>query len=293
MKTLPVLSSSRGPRGTDARQPRLAGALASGFTLVELLVVIAIIAILLSMVLPGLESAKQRAWTTRCMSNLRQLTIAWQLYTGDNHEATPPNNPGHMDHLQHWVLGWYETANFTPDNTNTLYLKSSHLAPYLGSLGVWRCPGDRSTTRVPDSGAVFPRVRSVSINNWLGTDYIWNRENGGDAFKSIRKTTDMVRPSPAETYVFLDEREDSINDGYFVVTMNETGGDCRVVDFPGSYHRRGANFIFADGHAEAKRWRDHRTSPALVKGVDLQLNVASPNNPDVLWLQTHATGRAR
>ncbi len=261
-----------------------------GFTLVELLVVIAIIAILLALLLPTLDGAKQYAMTTRCMSNLRQMGTSWQLYSSDHQELVPPNNPGQMDSFDHWVNGWFDAENFTTDNTNLVLLRKSYVWIYLRSEGVWRCPGDKSTTVPPNSGEALPRVRSVSINNWLGTDYIWNEAEGGDAFKAVHKTSQMTRPAPVETYVFLDEREDSINDGYFVVTMNETGAASRVVDFPGSYHRRGANFNFADGHSELKRWMDPRTRPPLTKGRNLELNVASPNNPDVLWLQTHATG---
>ena len=264
-----------------------------GFTLTELLVVIAVIVILIALLLPGIQGAKERAWTTRCMSNLRQLGYAWQLYTIDHTETVPPNNPGQMDYFEHWVRGWYESEFFTPDNTNEAYLANSYIAPYLRSIGVWRCPGDRSTTFFPPSGGVFSRVRSVSINNWLGTDYIWNAGEGGRDYKAIHKVANMTDPAPASTYVFLDEREDSINDGYFVVSMNEVGTTARVVDFPASYHHGGANFVFADGHWQHRRWRDPRTKPPLVKGRSLELNVASPGNLDVLWLQTHATGWAR
>ncbi len=262
----------------------------NAFTLVELLVVITIIVILLALLLPVVDGARQQAIRTRCMSNLRQLGVAWQLYSGDHQDLLPPNNPGEMDWFDHWVKGWLDNEQFSTDNTNITFLQTSHLWPYLGSGGVWRCPADNSTTLVPGLGEARARVRSASINNWLGTDYLWNEEEGGDAFKAVHKMTQMTQPAPAETYVFLDEREDSINDGYFVVSMNERGGSSRVVDFPGSYHRGGANFVFADGHYEYKRWLDSRTRPPLVKGGNLELNVASPNNRDVLWLQTHATG---
>src|SRR5262245_272531 len=264
---------------------------ANGFTLIELLVVIAIIVILIALLVPALDGAKQRAWTTRCMSNLRQLGTAWQLYAGESHDSVAPNNPGGMEFFEHWVKGWYSTS-YTPDATNLVLLRESYLWPYLGSLGVWRCPGDKSTITIPETGEILPRVRSVSINNWLGTDYTWNG-SAGAGFKKVRKLADMMRPSPADTYVFLDEREDSINDGYYVVTMDETDASCRIVDFPGFYHRRGANFIFGDLHWELKCWRDPRTVPPLVKGIDLQLNISSPNNEDVAWLQAHATGYSR
>jgi len=287
MSATKVPGALRRPRGGAG----FGGLVRRAFTLVELLVLMAIIVILLALLMPALDQARQRAMTVRCMSNLRQMNAAWHLYTSDNKELVPPNNPGQMDWFEHWVNGWFDAEAFTSDNTNLFLLTDSRLWPYLRSFGVWRCPADKSTMRIPQTGELVPRVRSVSINNWLGTDYIWNREDGGDAFKAVHKTIELTSPSPAETYVCLDEREDSINDGYYVVSMTDTGPNCHIVDFPGCYHRRGANFVFADGHWELMRWRDPRTTPPIQDNVNLELNVESPNNPDVLWLQNHATGK--
>ena len=64
-------------------------------------------------------------------------------------------------------------------------------------------------------------------------------------------------------FVFLDEREDSINDGYFASDLENQRGQQTLVDFPGSYHHGTANLTFADGHAESQRWRDPQTNPPL------------------------------
>jgi prepilin-type N-terminal cleavage/methylation domain-containing protein len=67
-----------------------------GFTLIELLVVIAIIAILAAMLLPVLAAAKEKGRRASCTSNLHQIGVALQMYTGDNHDLLPsmPKNPG-------------------------------------------------------------------------------------------------------------------------------------------------------------------------------------------------------
>ena len=101
----------------------------------------------------------------------------------------------------------------------------------------------------------------------------------------------MVDPGPSMTWVLLDEREDSINDSFWVVEMTgyPNPATTKIVDYPASYHNNSGGFSFADGHSEIRRWKDPRTVPKLKKGVDLPLNISSPNNKDVLWWQERAT----
>jgi prepilin-type processing-associated H-X9-DG protein len=62
-----------------------------------------------------------------------------------------------------------------------------------------------------------------------------------------------------------------------------------IVDYPASYHNGAGGFSFADGHAEIKKWVDPRTTPNLKKGGVIALNIPSPNNPDVVWMQERGT----
>ena len=88
----------------------------------------------------------------------------------------------------------------------------------------------------------------------------------------------------------LDEREDSINDGYFVVDMaGWPERSQQIVDFPASYHNNAAGFSFADGHAEIHKWLDKRTTPEVRHNGNIALNVSQPNNLDVKWMQDHTT----
>ena len=264
-----------------------------GFTLIELLVVIAIIAILAAMLLPVLNKAKTKAQGIGCMSNLKQMGLAWVIYSQDNYDRIPPNNgndtSGWIDGVTQfypntWCAGWLE-FNGTPDNTNVLYLQRSHLFPNLKSLEVWKCPADKSTSL--HGGVLYRRVRSMSMNNWMNCGSAWN---SATQYKILRKLSDFTSPSPAQTWVLIDERQESINDGFFVVTMNQRDAGCYIVDYPASYHNGAGGLNFADGHSEIHKWRDGRTTPPFKDNFNLQLNVPSANNQDVAWLQDRTTG---
>ena len=260
----------------------------TAFTLIELLVVIAIIAILAGMLLPALAKAKTKAHGVFCMNNQKQMTLAWLLYADDNEDAIPPNHSRGQNRHETWVQGWLEYASSVSDNTNTVFLEQSHLWPYLNAFGVWRCPADKSSSR--HGRRLIPRVRSVSMNNWLNPNQTWQ---GQRQFKEYRKMSDMTDPPPSALWVLLDEREDRINNGYFVVDMR--GADpiaprrLQMVDIPASYHNGAAGLGFADGHGEVHRWLDPRTRPAIVKGHQLGLFTASPGNVDLMWLQERST----
>jgi prepilin-type N-terminal cleavage/methylation domain-containing protein len=138
-----------------------------GFTLIELLIVIAIIAILAALLLPALARAKQRAERAECLNNLRQLQLAWIMYADDNSDQLPPNYDQSTQTIKSWVKGimkWdFPPLPSNPDNYNTTNLTESALAPYSShSTGIYKCPGDKK------DGAKGPRVRSVSMNAYMG-----------------------------------------------------------------------------------------------------------------------------
>ncbi len=263
------------------------------FTLIELLVVIAIIAILAALLLPVLSRAKARATGIQCLGNLKQLQLAWQMYANDHNDFIPGNNwwmeagsNGMARCSLNWTTGWEDaTLADNPDNTNTdLFLNSqwASLGEYSKSAAIYHCPASRVLVR--EGNNLYPLARTVSMNGWMG----YTNRPLDTEYQFLRKTTDLVKISPADAFVFVDERDDSVDDGFFGVSMvNDT-----MVEIAANYHGGGGPITFADGHAEFHRWLSPDTQFPQQSGIATQkynfMPVAS-DDPDLLWLRDHAT----
>jgi prepilin-type N-terminal cleavage/methylation domain-containing protein/prepilin-type processing-associated H-X9-DG protein len=266
------------------------------FTLIELLVVVAIIAILAALLLPALARSRLKAQMIQCMSNSRQMMLAWRQYVDDNADRVPSayGNPGVW--IPDTTMTWSGNARqdgSNPDNWDvTLMVQPSLLWPYCGNnLGLWRCPGDNQYPCLVPSGPLvgqmLPRQRSMSMLSWFNSS---DAQDSGPGFTVYQKLSQVVNPGPAMTIVFLDERCDSINDGEWCSGMfgwPDQPGSWRIVDFPGSYHGGACGVAFTDGHSECHKWMDARTMPPI--GQLPGHNISVPNSVDAYWIMEHST----
>jgi len=249
---------NRVPKGSGNMRPA-----AQAFTLIELLVVIAIIAVLAAMLLPALASARARAQTTQCLSNTRQLTIAWISYIQDNRDVLANNNDNgndfgsDMTEPESYCQG-VMTWTVQPDNTNTDLLinpKRAQIGPYVANPKVYKCPADIYLSPAQLAVGWAMRVRSYSLDAAMGDGikyYSW--------CKPMKKWGDILTPGPAMSFVFDCEDADSINDMNLYENPSLPLGGGEFVDIPASRHGGGtANhgsgvFSFADGHSESHKW---------------------------------------
>jgi type II secretory pathway pseudopilin PulG len=246
--------------------------------LIELLVVIAIIAILASLLLPALGKAKARAQGIKCAGNLKQLQVAWQMYIDDHSDALPANAAvsGGSDR-ERWdvaVDSWLRGNAFV--DTTTTNLERGVLFPYNQSVGIYRCPADRSTVR--DQRRLL-RNRSYSMSMYMNFEP--NRQDN-DYRNCWHRLSEVRSPSPAEALVFIDEHENSIQQSAFGINAPNRWDlfdqpHWSWISFPATRHDAAGCVSFADGHAVVWRWLEANTVRLGRQPPWLVLQPAVPN----------------
>jgi len=260
-----------------------------GFTRLELIAILAVAFAGLVLARPALGYSAQRSKGVICLSNFRRLSRAWLEFAHDNGGSVPQNIQGGLainptPPNVGWVSGWLDWTT-SPANTNALLLidgRYAQLAPYVGGdAALFKCPSDIYLSAA-QAQRWKARVRSYSYLAGVGAG---NTEAGpwdANYYAQVTRLSGFVKPGPAATAVFLEEHPDSINDPCLYPPYA-----AQWIDLPASFHERGCNFSFADGHVELHRWASATTVQPVRVGV-FSVVPTQRNDPDLSWLRLHA-----
>ncbi len=275
-----------------------------GFTLIELLVVIAIIALLLSIVMPGLNLAKKKAASIVCMANVKNLSLGWFSYKEDNNNHIMSSEMDGITINGRDIPGWINTphtevgtdlsptsANVVTDADEIRGIEDGALHPYLGSPGVYNCPSDK-VKALPQYDTVDPeKFVTYSVPACLAGV---NSSNG--TYYRITKFHEIKSPSDRYNFVETAEERNFTMGGHFVFGARElTDGGPAVWWNPMAVNHGDSSVLgFCDGHAERHKWQDKNTKERVSKlsseGVteyerDTASGYNSDNSEDIAFME--------
>jgi prepilin-type N-terminal cleavage/methylation domain-containing protein/prepilin-type processing-associated H-X9-DG protein len=252
------------------------------FTLIELLVVIAIIAILMAILVPTLNRAREQGKRAVCLSNLDQLTLAWIMYAEDNDYKIVNGSAGftrrHGGAVEPAWVGWHWPNPPSPEETRLQLedIQSGAMYGYCENVRIYKCPtGVRGETRT---------YSLVDAMNGAQYDDGSPRIPGTEGL-TIKLLTNIK--GPGERFVFIDEGLIT-PDSWTVHYLEESWWDQPTVR-----HGDGTNFSFADGHSEYWKWRDPRTVELakMPRQEYSSADTTQPDNPDLHAAQKAAWGQ--
>jgi len=259
-----------------------------GFTLIELLVVISVIALLMAILMPALQKAREQGMRAVCLNNVKQLTLAWIMYADSNDDkivnanvtdsgncpcgspdvyGRPNENP--------WVCGApgfissLDKSTFSEEEM-IKYIKCGTLFKYIRDVDMYKCPTGERGEMV--TYAIVDAMNGAAIDiNGKGD----SRITAGKKGFCIKNRMQIERP--AERAVFVDEGR------LTGVSWTVFEYQPQWWDAPPLRHSGGTNWSFADGHAEFYKWTDARTLNLRWPGIGEDPH--QPGNTDLHWVQ--------
>lgn len=238
-----------------------------GFTLIELLIVIAVIAVLLAILIPVTRAARERAQRAVCLSNLRQLTLAWIAYADDHDGKLVAGDVLNLGSQRASATGWIGGAFFFPESRRTLMEnpEKGALWPYVRDIDIYRCP--RGQTGHVVTYAIVASANGAYVEGTYLLSTVTNNleltvfgKRVGRTVLRLTRLTDIVSPGAAERAVFVDQGRTPGGQGSRVNYLEPT---WFAGNPPPICHANGATLSMADGHGEYWRWRGRETVDGL------------------------------
>lgn len=247
------------------------------FTLVELLVVIAIIALLMAILMPALELAREQGMRITCLNNLRQLMLAWNLYADINDDKIVNGNTSTGTFNTDGTCWVYWPGSGSPVGERIQGIKDGLIFQYCPNVKLYKCP----------TGIVGEVVTYAVVDAMNGYDAIPGAEG-----KILKTRMEILRP--AERAVFLDEGR--LSPASWTIWYDQEKWWDQIT----ARHGDGTNFSFADGRAEYWKWQDPRTIEVAemdyddwqndVRTTDSKVLPLSSGNPDLYRVQNAVWG---
>jgi len=248
----------------------------NGFTLIELLVVIAVIAILMAILMPALQRAREQGERAVCLSNLKQLQLAWIMYADDNDDKLVSSEAGGSWKSKYgnpwvgvtWASGWTQGQQLS-EESQIDGIQNGVLYRYVEEVDLYKCPtGYR--------GELMTYAMMISSNG--------RSIDGSPQFKRRLQV-----PQPARRLIFVDEglsSPDAYSTRYNMAAW---------WDQPSTRHGDGTNFAYADGHSEYHKWRGLETIQKGRDSVRSHPGIWGPatedGRADVEWVQRGIWGK--
>lgn len=239
----------------------------TAFTLIELLVVIAIIAILASLLLPALSQAKQSAWRTQCLNNLRQIGVAAHLYGLDHNSTLPYSDEPFVSVANEEARNYFDPKQ--PGFVNNYFYR---LKPFLNADAVWKCPATRVKLDSPEYQKDFPGPVIAMMGNVFaitgdGDPPVEREEGPGDP----PKKADQL-PVPTEAKLFVDQGA-AFQSVWTAKTYPREGELALNLVWPLPIHfygtgKAGINAVHADGHVLFYGGRKYERGPGWLDPED-------------------------